>query len=106
MLLGTRAPFTVTAIGTRSHGAVVAPGGIDVATILAGTDLPRRSLPAMRDLPAEDRKSTRLNSSHEWISYAVFCLKKKTNSTKATAPTCAARPSSNMSIASHVCILE
>src|SRR5438105_14131425 len=32
------------------------------------------------DFPAEgleDRKSTRLNSSHEWISYAVFCLKKK-----------------------------
>src|SRR5438105_9178840 len=25
----------------------------------------------------EDRKSTRLNSSHEWNSYAVFCLKKK-----------------------------
>src|SRR5207247_3396417 len=24
-----------------------------------------------------DRKSTRLNSSHEWISYAVFCLKKR-----------------------------
>src|SRR2546430_5853463 len=28
-----------------------------------------------------DRKSTRLNSSHSQISYAVFCLKKKTNST-------------------------
>src|SRR3712207_8724974 len=27
--------------------------------------------------PAEDRKSTRLNSSHANISYAVFCLKKK-----------------------------
>src|SRR5258708_12632549 len=27
-----------------------------------------------------DRKSTRLNSSHQIISYAVFCLKKKTNS--------------------------
>src|SRR5690349_22890215 len=27
----------------------------------------------------EDRKSTRLNSSHVEISYAVFCLKKKTN---------------------------
>src|SRR5687768_18013708 len=27
----------------------------------------------------EDRKSTRLNSSHGYISYAVFCLKKKTN---------------------------
>src|SRR5687768_17963791 len=32
---------------------------------------------------AKDRKSTRLNSSHGYISYAVFCLKKKT--TKSTA---------------------
>src|SRR3712207_8196813 len=30
-------------------------------------------------VPAEDRKSTRLNSSHANISYAVFCLKKKKN---------------------------
>src|SRR3712207_7748359 len=30
-----------------------------------------------RDDPAVDRKSTRLNSSHANISYAVFCLKKK-----------------------------
>src|SRR5258708_9533924 len=29
----------------------------------------------------EDRKSTRLNSSHQIISYAVFCLKKKNKST-------------------------
>src|SRR2546429_4304088 len=29
----------------------------------------------------EDRKSTRLNSSHGYISYAVFCLKKKTHLT-------------------------
>src|SRR5258708_31813301 len=29
-----------------------------------------------------DRKSTRLNSSHQIISYAVFCLKKKKNKTK------------------------
>src|SRR3989442_10922539 len=29
--------------------------------------------------PARDRKSTRLNSSHVRISYAVFCLKKKKN---------------------------
>src|SRR2546429_6486173 len=29
----------------------------------------------------EDRKSTRLNSSHGYISYAVFCLKKKKNDT-------------------------
>src|SRR5437870_6060182 len=31
---------------------------------------------------AGDRKSTRLNSSHVAISYAVFCLKKKTNTTR------------------------
>src|SRR2546430_12998178 len=33
----------------------------------------------LRDFAA-DRKSTRLNSSHSQISYAVFCLKKKTKS--------------------------
>src|SRR5437879_12629157 len=32
---------------------------------------------ARRRFPPEDRKSTRLNSSHRCISYAVFCLKKK-----------------------------
>src|SRR2546429_3264303 len=30
-------------------------------------------------IPIPDRKSTRLNSSHGYISYAVFCLKKKKN---------------------------
>src|SRR2546428_3551211 len=30
-----------------------------------------------KESPARDRKSTRLNSSHDQISYAVFCLKKK-----------------------------
>src|SRR2546422_4837531 len=36
----------------------------------------------------EDRKSTRLNSSHGYISYAVFCLKKKkiTNTQQLLAP--------------------
>src|SRR6266536_608567 len=32
-----------------------------------------------------DRKSTRLNSSHEWISYAVFCLKKKKKNASQTS---------------------
>src|SRR5256886_9135061 len=40
---------------------------------LAGDDLQRR-------LENLDRKSTRLNSSHSQISYAVFCLKKKKKS--------------------------
>src|SRR3989442_7461199 len=34
-------------------------------------------LDAIDQRPSEDRKSTRLNSSHVRISYAVFCLKKK-----------------------------
>src|SRR5256886_10893444 len=36
-----------------------------------------RPVPPRRPLPAVDRKSTRLNSSHSQISYAVFCLEKK-----------------------------
>src|SRR5256885_3752641 len=36
--------------------------------------------------PAGDRKSTRLNSSHLVISYAVFCLKKKKSSETAAHP--------------------
>src|SRR2546430_9459761 len=35
---------------------------------------------------AQDRKSTRLNSSHSQISYAVFCLKKKKNDDDLTTP--------------------
>src|SRR2546427_5153060 len=35
-----------------------------------------------------DRKSTRLNSSHSQISYAVFCLKKKKKKNKTTIYTC------------------
>src|SRR5256885_5984459 len=41
-----------------------------------GIDFQPRSLPEF-DLYQIDRKSTRLNSSHLVISYAVFCLKKK-----------------------------
>src|SRR5688572_31862214 len=37
---------------------------------------------APRMLTDRDRKSTRLNSSHSQISYAVFCLKKKKKTTK------------------------
>src|SRR5687768_18265790 len=35
----------------------------------------------------EDRKSTRLNSSHGYISYAVFCLKKKKNTAQNSTTT-------------------
>src|SRR3989475_7388971 len=39
-----------------------------------------------RERPAADRKSTRLNSSHSQISYAVFCLKKKKKKNSNTIP--------------------
>src|SRR5207244_13530165 len=38
---------------------------------------PRRDFARLDELRHRDRKSTRLNSSHQIISYAVFCLKKK-----------------------------
>src|SRR2546430_11479899 len=43
-----------------------------------------------RNVQPRDRKSTRLNSSHSQISYAVFCLKKKNN--KQNPPTSRSRP--------------
>src|SRR3989449_6111690 len=44
----------------------------------AGVRLPARTAGQCRPRGARgDRKSTRLNSSHGYISYAVFCLKKK-----------------------------
>src|SRR2546430_8695266 len=39
------------------------------------------------DKAHQDRKSTRLNSSHSQISYAVFCLKKKTKEPRICVPT-------------------
>src|SRR2546427_5816675 len=47
---------------SKDHGAT--PGKKPSASLLDG-------------VPRTDRKSTRLNSSHSQISYAVFCLKKK-----------------------------
>src|SRR5258708_20855472 len=47
---------------------------------------PRRSCAKRRS--RRDRKSTRLNSSHQIISYAVFCLKKKTNTLQSETYTC------------------
>src|SRR3712207_8976868 len=60
-----RATRRVGAMHGRVRGALPEPAG----RFPAGT-------PYRAD---EDRKSTRLNSSHANISYAVFCLKKKNN---------------------------
>src|SRR2546427_7354290 len=46
--------------------------------------LPRPALSQRQRWRDPDRKSTRLNSSHSQISYAVFCLKKKKKKEKTT----------------------
>src|SRR2546421_3607984 len=67
-------------IGVGRHAVLVA-----VALELAAHEICRRQRPHGREhlllCVAQDRKSTRLNSSHDQISYAVFCLKKKKQNT-------------------------
>src|SRR5699024_12024911 len=62
--------------GGRERSFDVAVGGVPAALAARAGDegLP---LPAGGQAGGADRKSTRLNSSHVSISYAVFCLKKK-----------------------------
>src|SRR2546429_2466188 len=48
-----------------------------VQTNNAGVDFTRSLGAEVQMVTRRDRKSTRLNSSHGYISYAVFCLKKK-----------------------------
>src|SRR3712207_8537173 len=61
--------------GTRNHNVLTATNisggrqGWDITNINVDS--------AINNSQTEDRKSTRLNSSHANISYAVFCLKKK-----------------------------
>src|SRR3712207_6996593 len=63
-------PKTVVDLVQRHAGGM----GVDVEELL---EQPRPLFPRRRT--ESDRKSTRLNSSHANISYAVFCLKKKKN---------------------------
>src|SRR5206468_12219937 len=59
--------------------------GVRCATFRLGGQVAQRAAPSQQRVKAllarrrwgRDRKSTRLNSSHDQISYAVFCLKKK-----------------------------
>src|SRR2546430_13729824 len=58
-------------------GAVVA----DEADVLDEDVVDQPAIALAQHARLQDRKSTRLNSSHSQISYAVFCLKKKKNHT-------------------------
>src|SRR3712207_8195165 len=73
-------PYTTLFRSERGHlgDAEVGPGDARVIVGDAGEDR-EGDLGEVRDeqVHGQDRKSTRLNSSHANISYAVFCLKKK-----------------------------
>src|SRR5258708_23700886 len=62
---------------------IMIPGmGAVATTFVAGVEAIRKGL--AKPIGSLDRKSTRLNSSHQIISYAVFCLKKKNSNNNAT----------------------
>src|SRR5690348_17745611 len=56
------------------------PGGRGAQDQESSCSKSKTCMPASRARKSSDRKSTRLNSSHPSISYAVFCLKKKKKS--------------------------
>src|SRR2546426_2869103 len=62
-----------------TSGVSFTPSDMDAATkvVLLGQTVVERLYGTGADAVGQDRKSTRLNSSHLVISYAVFCLKKK-----------------------------
>src|SRR2546422_6802200 len=73
---GAEARKVVNTLAT-SGSSRAAPTYASVASCSAGNPCPARSWTRSLNPPEVDRKSTRLNSSHGYISYAVFCLKKK-----------------------------
>src|SRR2546426_6694598 len=58
--------------------AIIRPKSVHSGAAGAGASIEVGSATTDEFTAAQDRKSTRLNSSHLVISYAVFCLKKKT----------------------------
>src|SRR2546422_8141366 len=71
-------PYTTLFRSTENTEAYRAFGFASAIGILPPNEnWPRSEAAANNALALEDRKSTRLNSSHGYISYAVVCLKKK-----------------------------
>src|SRR5690625_2441405 len=72
-----RGPYARYCLMTRSVAAGAVAIDIDAITILKAKSMLKIKYMTMKTTLIADRKSTRLNSSHVAISYAVFCLKKK-----------------------------
>src|SRR5688572_32026992 len=81
----------VTGLGQCYFAEMIRGGG-------AGEDLIRRTHQPPIGRKGRDRKSTRLNSSHSQISYAVFCLKKKKKNTIQDKPHIDRRMKENLAI--------
>src|SRR2546429_6953894 len=72
-------------ISTRLEDSFRArPGTASLRLFASGTGENRKTFDTTREKLKQDRKSTRLNSSHGYISYAVFCLKKKKQTPRTT----------------------
>src|SRR5437868_12620481 len=76
-LLATLFPYT-TLFRSGGPAAVVVFEDVQIDAVVVRKFRARIGARNFRTTTASDRKSTRLNSSHVSISYAVFCLKKKT----------------------------
>src|SRR2546426_8781986 len=81
-LAGAFRPATVIELVARALAELLKPDRLSVILLDAESNrlavtYDTHPVPARTDDPLLDRKSTRLNSSHLVISYAVFCLKKK-----------------------------
>src|SRR2546422_2732530 len=71
---------------TWSRAGATTDVRVTLSTPCAAPDGPLTCREARRPARCRDRKSTRLNSSHGYISYAVFCLKKKKLTEIVTSP--------------------
>src|SRR5256886_810247 len=84
-LMSVEDVFTITGRGT------VATGRVERGQLKISEPVEIVGLRPTQKTVATDRKSTRLNSSHSQISYAVFCLKKKKKNNRSREPVDAAR---------------
>src|SRR5256885_12369535 len=69
--------FPYTTLFRSVEDGPLATARAEMAEAMAWTANPSATVAASTSASLRDRKSTRLNSSHLVISYAVFCLKKK-----------------------------
>src|SRR5437868_7662523 len=103
-LYSIRPPPPSTPFPTRRSSDLIASDSVSAISQSGGswtqTVIPVGKGPEGIDL-SPDRKSTRLNSSHVSISYAVFCLKKKKRSAQGESQSCLHRRGQSQRCLTH-----